>query len=124
MNKTLVGAIVGLLVLCGVGVAGAQQPTGERVNVCHREGNGTYHVINVSVNALPAHLAHGDIYPVPESGCSASATTEEGPSPTFPPSSTTTTTTPTTTVPGSTTTTTAPVATTTTTTTTTVGQTS
>ena len=32
-----------------------------KVDVCHRKGKtGTFFVINVSVNALPAHLAHGD----------------------------------------------------------------
>ena len=36
---------------------------GEKADVCHLEGNGFYHLINVSVNALPAHLAHGDGIP-------------------------------------------------------------
>lgn len=31
-----------------------------KVNVCHRTGNGSYHLINISTKALPAHLAHGD----------------------------------------------------------------
>jgi hypothetical protein len=39
------------------------------VTVCHREGNGSYHVITFDDDALSAHLAHGDIYPVPEGGC-------------------------------------------------------
>ena len=34
-----------------------------KVDVCHREGNGSFHLINVSGNALPAHLAHGDGQP-------------------------------------------------------------
>lgn len=34
-----------------------------KVDVCHGEGNGAYHLINVSENALPAHLAHGDGQP-------------------------------------------------------------
>jgi hypothetical protein len=31
-----------------------------KVEVCHREGNGSYHSIVVSSRAVPAHLAHGD----------------------------------------------------------------
>ena len=31
--------------------------------LCHREGNGGYHPIDVSVNAEPAHRAHGDATP-------------------------------------------------------------
>jgi hypothetical protein len=34
-----------------------------KVDVCHREGNGSFHLINVSANAVPAHLAHGDALP-------------------------------------------------------------
>ena len=31
-----------------------------KVQLCHRTGNGSYHLIEVSVNAEPAHRAHGD----------------------------------------------------------------
>jgi hypothetical protein len=31
-----------------------------KVSLCHREGNGDHHLIDVSVNAEPAHRAHGD----------------------------------------------------------------
>ena len=34
----------------------------EKVELCHRTGNGRYHLIEVSVNAVPAHMAHGDHY--------------------------------------------------------------
>ena len=43
-----------------------QSENGERVapapkvDVCHRTGDGEFHLINVSGNALDAHLAHGD----------------------------------------------------------------
>jgi hypothetical protein len=33
---------------------------GPKVVLCHRTGNGSYHSIEVSVNAEPAHRAHGD----------------------------------------------------------------
>src|SRR4051794_4299422 len=48
------------------------------VTVCHREGNGSYHVITFDDDALPAHLAHGDISPVPADGCPASETSPGG----------------------------------------------
>ncbi len=35
----------------------------EKVDVCHVDGQGIYRLINVSANALPAHLAHGDALP-------------------------------------------------------------
>src|SRR3990167_3929402 len=34
-----------------------------KIDVCHVEGNGSFHLINVSGNALSAHLAHGDAQP-------------------------------------------------------------
>ena len=30
------------------------------MQLCHRTGNGSYHLIEVSINAEPAHRAHGD----------------------------------------------------------------
>jgi hypothetical protein len=34
-----------------------------KVDVCHAEANGSFHLIDVSGNALSAHLAHGDAQP-------------------------------------------------------------
>jgi hypothetical protein len=31
-----------------------------KVDICHITGNGSYQVINISENAVPAHLNHGD----------------------------------------------------------------
>jgi hypothetical protein len=50
--------------LLGVGLSG-RGTTGEaaavdKVLVCHREGNGDFHSINVTTAALGAHLEHGD----------------------------------------------------------------
>ena len=39
------------------------------VTVCHRLGNGGYHVLTMDDSALKAHLGHGDLYPVPADGC-------------------------------------------------------
>ena len=33
----------------------------DKVDVCHRAGNGGFQRISVNSNALPAHLAHGDL---------------------------------------------------------------
>jgi hypothetical protein len=33
-----------------------------KVDICHWSSH-KFHVINVSVNALPAHLRHGDVLP-------------------------------------------------------------
>lgn len=55
------------MALMALGVASAAPAP--KVDVCHMEGNGSFHLINVSENALPAHLAHGDGLPgqaVPE----------------------------------------------------------
>ena len=52
-------SLVTALLASGIAVAAPA----DKVDVCHREGNGSYHLINVSENALPAHLAHGDGLP-------------------------------------------------------------
>ena len=36
------------------------EQTGPKVELCHRTGNGSYHLISVAENAEPAHRAHGD----------------------------------------------------------------
>ena len=55
-----------------------QEAGGQKVDLCHRTGNGSFHLINVSIDAEPAHLAHGDGRPggpVPgQAGKSFSAT--------------------------------------------------
>jgi hypothetical protein len=35
----------------------------DKVDVCHLEGNGSYHKISVSDNAYDSHIAHGDAAP-------------------------------------------------------------
>lgn len=42
----------------------------KKIDICHRDNGGDpYHLISISISALEAHLKHGDIYPVPETGC-------------------------------------------------------
>ena len=38
----------------------SEQRSEGKVELCHRTDSGTYHLIDVSVNAEPAHRAHGD----------------------------------------------------------------
>ena len=42
-----------------------------KVQLCHLTGNGTWRSIEVSINALPAHMAHGDEVS-PDGSCAAS----------------------------------------------------
>src|SRR5205823_5607066 len=44
-----------------------------RVSICHLTGSPqhAYREITINCHALPAHLAHGDLYPVPPEGCPA-----------------------------------------------------
>jgi hypothetical protein len=44
------------------GVAPSQDD-GPKVQLCHRTGNGSYHLIEISASAEPAHRAHGDAKP-------------------------------------------------------------
>lgn len=40
-----------------------QLDKGDKVVVCHKTGKGTVIALEISINALPAHLAHGDYLP-------------------------------------------------------------
>jgi hypothetical protein len=57
---TLVFPALLLVVLATGAIAGGNN---QKVTVCHRTGNGSSHQITVSVNAMPAHLRHGDVLP-------------------------------------------------------------
>ena len=50
--------VVAVLTLALVSSTASAKQT--KVDVCHQEGNGGSHIINVSENAVDAHLAHGD----------------------------------------------------------------
>lgn len=61
MKKTLFTVSIALfLVISFSGRITASAGNNEKVTICHREGNGSSHAITVSINAVPAHLAHGD----------------------------------------------------------------
>jgi uncharacterized protein (TIGR02145 family) len=41
------------------GIASAKQKS--KIDICHKEGNGSSHTLNISINAWTAHQAHGDV---------------------------------------------------------------
>jgi hypothetical protein len=40
--------------------AAAQPAFAQKVAECHKNGHGTFHLISIDSNAVPAHVAHGD----------------------------------------------------------------
>ena len=56
------GVLVGLVFL-GVMAPSAAEARPNKVGICHEKGNGSYHLIDVSKEALQAHLRHGDSLP-------------------------------------------------------------
>jgi hypothetical protein len=52
-----------LLLLAALPVLSVGAGPAPKVDICHREGNGEFHLINVSENAYDAHMAHGDGVP-------------------------------------------------------------
>jgi len=42
-------------------IAGDVAKVAGKIDVCHRKSNGTSKIINISLNAWPAHQAHGDV---------------------------------------------------------------
>jgi hypothetical protein len=54
------GAVTGSDVSHYLGVRPGDTTEGPKIQLCHRTGNGSYHLIEVSVDAEPAHRGHGD----------------------------------------------------------------
>jgi hypothetical protein len=61
--KRMLGTGLALMLLAGFSVGFAGAGVNTKVDVCHLEGNGSFHLINVSDNAFDQHLAHGDWSP-------------------------------------------------------------
>jgi hypothetical protein len=38
----------------------SSQALAQKVQVCHKTGNGSFHLISIDINALSAHISHGD----------------------------------------------------------------
>ncbi len=64
-KRSVLRIIVTALAVLLPEIAFAQAPAAKagKVNVCHITGDGTYRLINISKNAEPAHIAHGDAVP-------------------------------------------------------------
>lgn len=63
VRRLLAAALLPAMVLVAAGTATVFGSPQGKVDICHLTGNGSYHIINVSANAMPAHLAHGDVLP-------------------------------------------------------------
>ena len=80
MKKAL-ALVIGAAIIIGMTYGASSMRAADKVLVCHVVGNGSAHVIDISRNALPAHLAHGDSLAAPglEAGNSCDATPETHP---------------------------------------------
>ena len=63
VRRMMFSALVPALVLVAASTANVVGQPLDKVSVCQRTGNGSYHEVNISQNALPAHLKHGDVLP-------------------------------------------------------------
>src|SRR5262249_42634329 len=61
MRNLWITAVVGMVVWLAA-VPSMAAPA-QRVDVCHREGNGSFHLISVAAPAVTAHINHGDALP-------------------------------------------------------------
>ena len=66
MKKAFVFAVGAAVIIGGLTYQALNLSAAEKVKVCHRTGNDSAHVIEISENAVPAHLNHGDSLDVPE----------------------------------------------------------
>ena len=57
IRRLLFTALLPAMVLVAATTASTVGKPQDKVDVCHRTGNGSFHMINISGNALPAHLA-------------------------------------------------------------------
>jgi hypothetical protein len=60
LHMLLLTASAVVVCLLHPGLSNAASP---KVDVCHREGDGSYHLITVAYQAVNAHLNHGDALP-------------------------------------------------------------
>jgi hypothetical protein len=65
MKNNLVRISIFSVALLALGMlfSGISFAAADKLDVCHITGNGTYILVNVSMNALPSHMDHGDALP-------------------------------------------------------------
>ena len=81
MKQPFVFAVGAAVIIGGMTYQALNLSAAVKVKVCHRTGNGSAHVIEISENAVPAHLNHGDSLDVEEGlqhGDSCVITVDEG----------------------------------------------
>ena len=61
-TRALLALLLPVIVMI-VFTASALAAPGGKVDICHWSNGHGFHKINVSVNAMPAHLQHGDVLP-------------------------------------------------------------
>ncbi len=61
--KKCLGFIMIISILLALIPNGSASAGATKVDVCHLDGMGVYHLINISANAFDAHVAHGDAAP-------------------------------------------------------------
>jgi hypothetical protein len=61
VRRLMAAALLPAIVFIAAGTATVFGSPQGKQDLCHLTGTGGYHVINVSLNAVPAHLRHGDI---------------------------------------------------------------
>ena len=66
MKKVFAFAVGAAVIVGGMTYQTLNLSAGDKVKVCHRTGNGNAHVIEISSNAVQAHLNHGDSLIVPD----------------------------------------------------------
>lgn len=62
-RRILASALIPAMVLVAVSTATVVGQPQDKVDVCHVTGNGSYHLIEISKNALATHMGHGDVLP-------------------------------------------------------------
>jgi hypothetical protein len=63
LRRLLATALLPAMVFAAAGTATVMGSSEGKQDLCHVTGNGSFHVISVSGNAVPAHLGHGDVLP-------------------------------------------------------------
>jgi hypothetical protein len=61
LRRLFPAALLPAMVFVAAGTATVFGSPQGKQDICHQTGNGSFHVINVSANAVPAHLRHGDV---------------------------------------------------------------
>ena len=62
-TRALLALLLPVIVMIAFSASALAASPGGKVDICHWTNGHGFHEINVSVNAMPAHLRHGDVLP-------------------------------------------------------------